>query len=168
MPSYSSGSSSSRHSWDSSYYRADGEGGMRELCWCGLLMVIRDSKSEATRGRKMYTCPDWTFERPCPNHNHIWKWWEDAVTEELSTLKIRVDNATSGIKSLHNMGVVRNCLPETISFETHQSEIRQLREQLSGMEREIGRMKELIANRGDGYVIIAFFMLFAVFSYLYV
>ncbi|XP_024014398.1 protein FAR1-RELATED SEQUENCE 4-like [Eutrema salsugineum] len=105
-----------------------------------------DSKSEATRGRKMYTWPDWTFERPCPNHNYIWKWWEDAVTEELSTLKIRVDNATSGMKSLHNMGVVRNCLPETSSFDTHQSEIRQLRELLSGMEREIGRMKELIAN----------------------
>ncbi|XP_024014057.1 uncharacterized protein At4g04775-like [Eutrema salsugineum] len=107
MPSYSSGSSSSIHSINSSYFQADGDWGKRETCWCGRLIVIRESKSEATRGRKMYTCPDWTIEGPSQNHDHIWEWWDDAVTEELSCLKIRIVNVNSRMQCMHNMGVVR-------------------------------------------------------------
>ncbi|XP_024016124.1 uncharacterized protein At4g04775-like [Eutrema salsugineum] len=90
MPSYSD-SSSEEPEMDMLQWWGFGDFGIPEKCFCGRDMILKSMTGDtpATPGRRYYTCPFWLKEG---SREHIWKWWDEAVTEELERLKIDLGN----------------------------------------------------------------------------
>ncbi|KAJ4884262.1 hypothetical protein Rs2_34355 [Raphanus sativus] len=54
------------------------EFGFPQTCYCGSQPQIRTSYSRTDPGRRYYTC-DNVADGEC----HVWKWWDEAVMEEM-------------------------------------------------------------------------------------
>ncbi|CAH2051518.1 unnamed protein product [Thlaspi arvense] len=72
-----------------SYGRRDGsriaikEYGLMKECYCGARAIIDTCHSQIDPGRRFYTCPN-----VGDGDSHIWKWWDEAVMEELSLMGV--------------------------------------------------------------------------------
>ncbi|XP_024010569.1 uncharacterized protein At4g04775-like [Eutrema salsugineum] len=52
-----------------------------KCCFCGSLTVIMTSHTTINPGRRFYTCSN-SLEGV-----HVWKWWDEAISEEVIDLK---------------------------------------------------------------------------------
>ncbi|KAL0723719.1 hypothetical protein Bca4012_038318 [Brassica carinata] len=66
-------------------YAGEADDGMPSTCYCGAKPVVATSYTPKDPGRLYYTC-DNVQDGDC----HIWKWWDVAVTEELSDFQTQL------------------------------------------------------------------------------
>ncbi|XP_033133836.1 uncharacterized protein At4g04775 isoform X2 [Brassica rapa] len=60
----------------------EADDGIPTTCYCGSEPEIATSHTHKDPGRRYYTCPN-VDDGEC----HIWKWWDVAVTEEMTEVK---------------------------------------------------------------------------------
>ncbi|KAG5413646.1 hypothetical protein IGI04_001213 [Brassica rapa subsp. trilocularis] len=60
----------------------EADDGIPTTCYCGSEPEITTSQTHKDPGRRYYTCPN-VDDGEC----HIWKWWDVAVTEEMTEVK---------------------------------------------------------------------------------
>ena len=60
----------------------EADDGIPRLCYCGGEPVVATSSTHKDPGRRYFTC-----ENVDDGNCHIWKWWDVAVTEEMSELQ---------------------------------------------------------------------------------
>ncbi|XP_024009439.1 uncharacterized protein At4g04775-like [Eutrema salsugineum] len=150
---------------------ADTYFGIPYRCFCGQEPIIEASTGACTPGRKYYACLDWFKEGTGP---HIWKWWDDAIMEEFNRVKRNLDKHNEKLQMLAGLQAfdprLESCL-DTLEMSIYKnnvcSNIRDMTEQISQLQREIASQKELYTVRGDVYLILAIMVVFAAISDLF-
>ncbi|XP_010468429.1 PREDICTED: uncharacterized protein At4g04775-like [Camelina sativa] len=110
----------------------DAEYGILAVCYCGERPNLQPSFKRTNPGRLYYTCRN----REDGDY-HIFKWWDEAMMEELKTVK-------EDILKLTSLNQMREALQE------QKEEIANILNMHKENQMELGRLKALIANKGDG------------------
>ncbi|XP_024013670.1 uncharacterized protein LOC112087849 [Eutrema salsugineum] len=153
MPiSYSEPSSDEEYIEDYSWMLEDAKFGIPEKCICGRLIELQGMSAEAVRtpGRQYYSCPAWLEEYG--TGEHIFKFWDEAVTEQLGILERRISNQK------RDMGSVER-VPDT--------SMALLKEEVRVIQGEVARLKEALANQGDSYMLLGFLCVVAEITYMF-
>ncbi|XP_024011361.1 uncharacterized protein At4g04775-like [Eutrema salsugineum] len=172
MPSYSSGSSEYEDPWACRYARADANYGILEKCFCGRRLIIEESTVTATFGRRFYTCPEILGEE---NDEHIWKWWDEAVSEQLSIVKSRIEEQREMMQRLFRVDIPTVSQTEMESRMAHMrmimegngDDISEIKLLILDMQRETDWLKQIITNRCSDIVLLALFLVFAAMTLLF-
>ncbi|XP_024014568.1 uncharacterized protein At4g04775-like [Eutrema salsugineum] len=64
--------------------------GVSKRCWCGEVIIPRTLKSDANPYRRYYRCA-FAVEKKLSNDNHIFKWVNEALLNEIDALTIRTE-----------------------------------------------------------------------------
>ncbi|XP_024007907.1 uncharacterized protein At4g04775-like [Eutrema salsugineum] len=171
MPfSYSSGSSSSEGIWACPYARADANYGIPERCFCGRCTVLEKSTATATFGRKFYSCLEILGEE---NDEHIWKWWDEGVTEQLEILQNRLAYQKEMMQSFNRIDLPSDSQMESrlahmrVVIEGNGDDILEMKLQVEEIQRDIAWLKEAYTNKCSDIVLLALFVVFAVMTFLF-
>ncbi|XP_024010054.1 uncharacterized protein At4g04775-like [Eutrema salsugineum] len=153
---YTQPSSSSRECMSSTARRRSGGNfGFPIRCYCGLVPMLQTSSTDLNPGRRFYGC-----------HNnedggyHIFKWWDEAMTEELQELRLVVEQHADSIRyfKIGDCKAVQNCIDKPAMEAMHcrimslDADIAQLRDKL--LESRFGGLK-LIHAMVAGAILIA-------------
>ncbi|KAL1225563.1 hypothetical protein V5N11_019299 [Cardamine amara subsp. amara] len=122
----------------------DGNYGVPSRCFCGHFVKLEVSTTVENLGQKYYKCQ---LSEDDGRH-HLFKWWDEAVEEELSKLHIRVDDQNQSIQGAFRFGGSTSPAMESIceSMRQMRVEIDDLKERLMQKGEEIDRLKELLAK----------------------
>ncbi|XP_024015932.1 uncharacterized protein At4g04775-like [Eutrema salsugineum] len=167
MPISYSESSSEAPEEDLGWAYADADWGIREKCFCGRLMKIETASGLASGngGRKYYKCPVWVKEG---RGEHICKWWDEGVTEEIGILQGKVADQKERLATLDRQVAfdprIRELRDEVALLK---DEIVMLLDEIAMMKEENAMMKEEIAKAGDGALTLCVLAVFAAISYLF-
>ncbi|XP_024008033.1 uncharacterized protein At4g04775-like [Eutrema salsugineum] len=85
-------SSDSSRSSNSSRARHTGYHGIPSRCFCGAGTVLVTSHTTTNPGRRFYTCSN------SSEGLHVWKWWDEAITEELMELKASLKSLEARVR----------------------------------------------------------------------
>ncbi|XP_024009583.1 uncharacterized protein At4g04775-like [Eutrema salsugineum] len=158
MPSSYTNSSSSVASYDSGCAQADGNFGIPVRCYCGRTTIIEESTAPATFGRKFYTCPEILAEE---SPDHIWKWWDEAVEEQLTILQLRLDEHSGRMENYNRTALLQSYENRLYTMEPlidrNKEEIAEIKEVLVEIQGEVARMKETVATR-EKYAVSGFYV----------
>ncbi|XP_023634397.1 uncharacterized protein LOC111829499 [Capsella rubella] len=133
----------------------DADCGIPIVCFCGGRAQLEPSMKRTNPGRLYYTCPN-RDDGEC----HIWKWWDEAIVQELTSLR----------QEIHEYPTM-NQMRETLLV--HRDEISHLYNLLSENENEMARLKVLIEKKSDGIsmelknTVVAAFVVLAIIVYMF-
>ncbi|KAG5403645.1 hypothetical protein IGI04_009764 [Brassica rapa subsp. trilocularis] len=63
----------------------EGDDGIPTICYCGSEPVVATAYTEKDSGRRYFTC-----NNVVDGATHIWKWWDDAVMEEMRDFQTEI------------------------------------------------------------------------------
>ncbi|XP_010480697.1 PREDICTED: uncharacterized protein At4g04775-like [Camelina sativa] len=110
----------------------DAEYGIPAVCYCGERPNLQPSFTRTNPGRLHYTCRN----REDGDY-HIFKWWDEAMMEELKTVK-------EDLLKLTSLNQMREAL------QGQKEEIANILNMHKENQMELERMKALIAYKSDG------------------
>ncbi|XP_024004983.1 uncharacterized protein At4g04775-like [Eutrema salsugineum] len=126
----------------------------------------------ATPGRRYYTCP---FSFKEGSREHIWKWWDEAVTEELERLKIDLGNHKEKLQVLGRdqafdprfmrLENLFQSLERSMECNELVGDIREMKDEILRLQGDFVWMTEQ-NTRGDHYLMLALLFVFAAIAYM--
>ncbi|XP_024007899.1 uncharacterized protein LOC112083910 [Eutrema salsugineum] len=136
MPISYNDTSSEGPKMDMGWAYSDATYGIPENCFCGRNMKLESN----TDGRKYYGCPD-RFKMA--SGEHMWQWWDDAVTVQFKRINLRLQEQKELILSV-----------DRHRSNTSDPTIGEVREKLTRLQGEVTRLKDHIANQelGSSYI----------------
>ncbi|KAL0694845.1 hypothetical protein Bca4012_062025 [Brassica carinata] len=78
--------------------------GVPKKCWCGELMVTLTSNSGQNPHRRYLQC-SFAAENKLENDNHIFKWVDEALLNEVDTLSLKIARLEEVINEIASMSV---------------------------------------------------------------
>lgn len=82
---------------------------------------------------------------------HIWKWWDDAVMEELDIVRVEIQDAQEKYQVLlRRIGAGQTAVNDP-SGTIFSGEIEEMRAVLDATNRDIANLKEQLGKKGWGY-----------------
>ncbi|XP_024013967.1 uncharacterized protein At4g04775-like [Eutrema salsugineum] len=78
--------------------------GVPKRCWCNEKIVARISKSEANPYRRYYRCA-FAATQKLSNDNHVFKWVDEALQNEIETLSFRAARIEEELKEISRSGM---------------------------------------------------------------
>ncbi|CAH8256850.1 unnamed protein product [Arabidopsis lyrata] len=133
-----SSSSSSRSVDRPSVGQNDSERGIPKKCYCGAPPILRNSLGRDYPGRRFYTC-----EMAEDGGVHIGKWWDEAMMEEATMLRLEMEDEIERMRR-SKMEKMRE------KIQTHKEEIEVLFELHANHLSAVALLKEEIAMKSDG------------------
>ncbi|CAL9213615.1 unnamed protein product [Arabidopsis halleri] len=133
-----SSSSSSRSVDRPSVGRNDSGRGIPKKCYCGAPPILRNSMGREYPGRRYYTC-----EMVEDGGVHIGKWWDEAMMQEATMLRLELEDETERMRR-SKMEKMRE------KIQTHKEEIEILFELHAQHQNAVALLKEEISNKSDG------------------
>ncbi|CAN8241361.1 unnamed protein product [Cochlearia groenlandica] len=101
--------------------------GHTKVCFCGSDVIVEASKTRANPGRLYYTCAkrdSATDYRGC----HIWKWWDEALMEELTEARRKLALEHGGLQDkIEELASLKNLIKETTN---HTDELKNMTQKL--------------------------------------
>ncbi|XP_024015280.1 uncharacterized protein At4g04775-like [Eutrema salsugineum] len=135
MPISYTNSTTSEASYDSGCAKTYGDFGVPDRCYCGLCCVLEESTAPETRGRKFYSCPSILGEE---NPDHISKWWDDVIEEQLTILQRNIDQQSSRMSSMMESS------NRTALLQSYEDRLYALEDRIARMNNTVTEIEEFI------------------------
>ncbi|CAA7042139.1 unnamed protein product [Microthlaspi erraticum] len=114
--------------------------GVPKKCWCGELVVEKISKSDPNPYRRYYRCGFAATER-LVNDNHAFKWIDEALVNEVETLRSRLDRLEEDVREITaDKIMLENMVIEKIQTKMEREVFERVEETLAATKSDVKKM----------------------------
>ena len=92
----------------------EGDDGIPTICYCGSEPVVATAYTEKDPGRRYFTC-----NNVVDGATHIWKWWDDAVMEEMRDFQTEIRRLKEAVAEREEAAAAReDCVRRRKGYHT--------------------------------------------------